>query len=273
LLKQVSPVVSVDDGMSGAGRGWAAYFEAGLDAIRVIDAVLAASPGESSAEPGRILDLPSGWGRVSRFLVVRFPRAEVTACDLIYDGPRFCAQEFGARPVRSSEDFDDLVLPGPFDLIFVGSLLTHLDQEHLSAILRLFRRSLAPGGTLVVTTLGDSCVERFETTGCPDPLPPARDERRRQEQIAELFTDADAVVALESYRRTGIGFMPYARAIRPDPEETASLEASRYGVCFLSAAYLQAEAERHGLSRVYFREEDWDHDHDVHGFQLSQAPG
>src|SRR5258708_14501308 len=101
----------------------------------------------------RILDLPCGYGRVLRYLRAEFPEAEITACDLQHEGVDFCAQTFGATPVYSHWDPAKIPLPDDwFDLIWVGSLLPHVDAEHWDAFLRLFRRVVRPGGGLVFST-------------------------------------------------------------------------------------------------------------------------
>ena len=77
-----------------------------------------------------ILDLPSGYGRVMRFLKAEFPEAALTACDVIREGVDFCARTFGARAIYGKEDPSELELDERFDLIWCGSLLTHVDEEN-----------------------------------------------------------------------------------------------------------------------------------------------
>jgi len=230
--------------------GWRHYFAAGLDAIRCIDAVLEQQP----IEPKRILDLPSGWGRVLRHLTVRFPDAALVASDIVYDGPLFCAKRFGAEPMASSGDFASLALPGPFDLIWVGSLFSHLDIDHADSLLRLLTRTLNPNGVLITTTLGDSAVNRFEAEGPGDHHLPE-----------------EAAAAIADYRRDGMGFVEYSRfswSLWPSSGESNALASSRYGVAFMSPDWMMAAGERAGLEPIYFRAQDWDEQQDVHGFRL-----
>ena len=56
------------------------------------------------ADVKRILDLPCGHGRVLRYLSAAFPEAEITACDIMREGVDFCASTFGAIPVYSQDD-------------------------------------------------------------------------------------------------------------------------------------------------------------------------
>jgi len=102
----------------------------------------------------RILDLPCGHGRVLRHLRADFPKAEITACDILKDGVDFCARTFGAVPAYFDPDPGRIELPGTYDLIWCGSLLTHLPESGWDGFLKLFTRHLDPGGVLVFTTHG-----------------------------------------------------------------------------------------------------------------------
>ncbi|BBK29543.1 hypothetical protein STHU_01770 [Allostella humosa] len=140
----------------------------------------------------RILDLPCGHGRVLRGLRAAFPAAEITACDIDRDGVDFCARTFGARPVYGDADPDRIDLgDARFDLIYCGSLLTHLDQDLFRRFLRMMSRHLARDGLLVFTTHGRWCIT-FHRTVLP-------------------FTDPVAWQAIEAgYRDCGFGYRDYA---------------------------------------------------------------
>src|SRR5438128_10819894 len=110
LLAKVDSRISYEDGMyKGDGEH---YFKVGLSAIRCIDEALHAAQIESVRG---VLDMPCGYGRVVRFLMHRFPQARITACELLPDAVRFCAEELGAAPAHSSYDLDDLSLHAQFD--------------------------------------------------------------------------------------------------------------------------------------------------------------
>lgn len=143
---QVIRAISPNDEMFNAwGRDEASYHavgRAGLDCVlRALDAA-----GKPMEEVHRVLDLPCGHGRVLRYLRAAFPEAEITACDLLRDGVDYCAATFGAVPVHSHEDPVRIPLErNAFDLIWVGSLLTHLDAPPLARIPSRVRQ-LAPTG-------------------------------------------------------------------------------------------------------------------------------
>jgi SAM-dependent methyltransferase len=137
-----------------------AYYREGL---RVIDYIRAAMRTVAKTGLHNILDLPCGCGRILRFLKAAFPEAQITACDIDRDGVDFCAAEFGATPIYSVADPDQIEIEGPFDLIYCGSLLTHVDRDRWTSFLDLFERLLAPGGILIFTTEANFHANLAET--------------------------------------------------------------------------------------------------------------
>jgi SAM-dependent methyltransferase len=108
-----------------------------------------------------ILDMPCGHGRVLRWLKAAYPAARLTACDLLAEGVDFCVDSFGATPVYSTQTPSADMFPDRYDLIFVGSLLTHVDVPQWDRLIELWHRLLAPDGLLVVTTHGELVAERM----------------------------------------------------------------------------------------------------------------
>lgn len=134
------------------------------------------------------LDLPSGYGRVTRLLAERIDPGRITACDINREAVAYCASEFGVRPLVSDPDFEGIGF-GTYDLVWVGSLVTHLNERLLRRFIGLLPGILRPGGLAVISTLGDygiSDVSRYEP--------------RLAGRQAELE---------DSYRRTGFAFVAY----------------------------------------------------------------
>jgi SAM-dependent methyltransferase/predicted O-methyltransferase YrrM len=223
-LAGVDTRVSPHDTMY-VGNG-AHYFSVGASALRCIESL-------APSGPRRVLDMPCGHGRVLRFLKQRYPDAALVACDLDEDGVQFCAERFGAEPVRSSADLTSLALPGPFDLIWCGSLATHLDALAVGALLALLGASLAPGGVAVVTTHGDLVAERL----------------RSGESTYQLSPEAARAV-LASYDARGFGYADYQWS-------------PGYGVSVSSRDWIEAAAARAGLKVAHFAVRGWDDHQDV----------
>jgi len=137
--------VSVNDQMMTGNK--AQYFQAGELALQLCKTALGGST------PARIVDFPSGHGRVMRWFHREWPDAELYGVEVDPDALAFVSDIFGAKAIRSTAAFD-MPLPGNIDLIFSGSLLTHLDVWQWDAFLHRCLDALAPGGLLVFTTHG-----------------------------------------------------------------------------------------------------------------------
>lgn len=227
----VSPEISPQDEMFAGNRDH--YFDVGESALRCIERVLR----EANRAPEsikRILDLPCGHGRALRFIKRAFPHARLTACDLNADGVAFCAEKFGAEPVVSKTDVATIPLSaGGYDLIWVGSLLTHLPANQCEAFMQLFQRCLAPGGILVFTVHGRS-YEKVLTEGAePTGLTP------------ELETSL-----LTQYRQSGFGYVDY-------PGQ------SGYGYSLTHPSYLKARWLNPAWRLISHHEQGWNKRQDV----------
>ncbi|WP_338665120.1 class I SAM-dependent methyltransferase [Pararoseomonas sp. SCSIO 73927] len=152
LITAVSPADTMFAGSSEH------YLHVGLSALSVIDASLLGSPA-----PQTILDLPCGFGRVTRVLRARYPRAMITVCDLDRAGVDFAAATFGARGVYSEPNFRDLNFGQTFDLIWVGSLLTHLPEHQTRQFLDFALRHMGTESRLIVTSHGDYVATRLRS--------------------------------------------------------------------------------------------------------------
>jgi SAM-dependent methyltransferase len=227
--------ISANDGMHVAGHE-SHYFSVGQSALECINCSLQAAPLPAD-NVHRILDLPCGHGRVLRYLRAAFPEAEIIACDLLRDGVDYCAMTFGAIPLYSVENSANIELErDAFDLIWVGSLLTHLDSDRWPGFLELFRRSLRPGGVLVFSTHGRSAYDKAVRLGTKSHgLPYWRH-----------------TAAKYAYERTGFGYSNYANS-------------SSYGLSLSSPARVFKLIERVSELRVvHFSERAWDKHQDVY---------
>ena len=178
---RIDPAIAAGDQM----------YRGNLDSYLVVCRSALAQIGHAMAlsgrtSPARILDFACGHGRVLRGLRATFPEAELTGADVNRDGVDFCARKFGSIPVYSDPDPAKVELAGDYDLIWVGSLFTHLDVGPCRAFLDLLRHNLAPGGLLVFSTHGRNAVDRWSLD----------DERNR------------AIV--DGFRREGFGYRDHA---------------------------------------------------------------
>jgi SAM-dependent methyltransferase len=207
------------------------YLSVGESAMQSILIGLRAA-GRQSCDA--ILDLPSGHGRVMRWLRAKFPSAHITACDLNRDGVDWCAQTFGARPVYSAPDIHAVQLHETYDLIWCGSLLTHLDWAGWRAFVQFFSNCLNPEGILVFSTHGRLSAEWLHTRQTDYGLEP--------EVIPDIIQD---------YRESGFGYRNYSYS-------------QQYGISIAAPQRVVELVQSHPELRIVgYTEAAWDHHQDI----------
>lgn len=208
------------------------YFYVGNSALKCIQFAINIAEKDPS-DIKKILDLPSGYGRVLRWIRATFPDAEISACDLEIEGVNFCVQQFGAKPVYSQKDPKKIVFGDTFDLIWCGSLFTHLDGEQWIDFLKLFSSILNPDGLLLFTTHGPYVVFRGQE-GFDYGLKP-RPFRKM----------------VSNYEKSGFGYQNY------DNNQGYGISVAKP---WYVAKLLESVPE---LKILYYKEKGWDHHQDV----------
>ncbi|MEW6658119.1 MAG: class I SAM-dependent methyltransferase [Thermodesulfobacteriota bacterium] len=233
LLRRVSINISPCDTMhAGDTRK---YFNVGLSAIHCIDDVL--SNISQTPSIGTILDLPSGHGRVLRFLVQRFPQAEITACEIDKKAVDYCIKHFGVRGVYSSHDLRNMSLDRQYDLIWCGSLITHMNASVINDLLAFFYRHIASNGILIFTTHGSLIADRI-----------------KKNSFDLKVTREGAPTLLSSFQQNGFAYMEY-------PWKDAN-----YGISLTSTEWIKEQLAKFKDLRIcYFGEHKWDSWQDVYG--------
>lgn len=125
-------------------RAIANYFQNGLEQFEVVRHI-----ARWRGPVRRMLDFASGYGRLTRFLVHERLADEVTVCDILEEGMRFQAEQFGVRALVSTTRPENFVAPERYDLIFVASLFTHLPPSTFTPWLRRLATLLEPDGLLI----------------------------------------------------------------------------------------------------------------------------
>lgn len=133
------------------------YFSCGRDAIKKILGIMILNDVES---PAAVLDFACGFGRVARYLRAAFPNSHLTVSDLMTEAVDFCASTFSAAQHYSIKDFKNIDIQQKQDLIWSGSLLTHLDENKSKELLDFFSRHLQPGGLAIFTSHGRYVAKR-----------------------------------------------------------------------------------------------------------------
>ena len=209
------------------------YFAVGADALRIIEDAMAAN---DVPPPRTILDLPSGYGRVTRMLVDAFPNASITACDVNPEMVGFCERTFGVEGLVAPRDPKELALSGSYDLIWCGSLLTHLPEASWHALLERLAPHLTAEGLFIFTTHGDAISGLL-----------------REGRMKPPIAGPTRAALCDRYFESGFAFERYG----------SSVDGS-YGFTLTSKDWVQDAVERcTGLRLESHSEADWDGKQDV----------
>jgi SAM-dependent methyltransferase len=185
VIKDISP----NDGM--AKNTPEQYFTIGASAASVITRSLSAAR-KPVGSVRRVLDYACGYGRVLRWLKAEFPNAYLLGVDA--DGKAAAsAQDVLGVETRKLDITLAQPIDDPFDLIWVGSLFTHLSERESKRVLQYLRRHLTDSGVLVFTTHGSYVAHRIET----------------REKTYNLSEDAMTQL-LSGYKSTDFGFAEYS---------------------------------------------------------------
>jgi cyclopropane fatty-acyl-phospholipid synthase-like methyltransferase len=216
------------------------YFNVGYSALDSIEKVLhSAKIGETK----KILDMPCGYGRVMRTIRAAFPESQITGCDLDKKGVDFCSKTFNAIPVYSKELPKDIQINEKFDLIWCGSLLTHLDGPNWDPFLTFFIEHLNNKGVLVFTTHG-----RLDAKWISDGL-----NNIEKEHLFFGLLEAQYSRLIKKFNNDGFGYENY-------PNQ------SNYGVSLSKPSWVLMQLEKHPDIRIIsYTECGWDDHQDVIG--------
>jgi SAM-dependent methyltransferase len=133
------------------------YLAVGKSAVAIVNTALSLG---GLGQPRTVLDYGAGSGRVTRWLPVSFPDAEIHACDVSERSVAFVRQSIGVTAFTVPMDPNELRLPTRYDVIWVGSVVTHLPEQTTRALLKALARS---SNLLVVTFHGRHHFKRQET--------------------------------------------------------------------------------------------------------------
>lgn len=216
------------------------YRSTGAGAVALVEEMLALA-GRIFDDVGSCLDLGCGYGRVLRVLQTRIDPSKITACDVNVEAVRFCASEFRVKPLASDTDLRKVAFE-TYDLIWIGSLLTHMSEAYMRTLFEVLKGQLLPGGLLVFTTQGEECLD----------LTPYGDyDGALQQQVRD------------SYATTGMAFLPYG--YHTD---------ANIGLAWHSPNYVRTQVTEipgPSMKLLKFSPRGWDRHQDVFAYQRRQV--
>jgi len=225
---EVSKEISGTDEMFAEGDP-THYFAAGQSAINAIAQAMLLS---GMTDPRTVLDMACGHGRVIRHLRVFFPEARLVACDVCRSGVDFCTETFNVEGIYSSDRLAEVTFDCSFDVVWCGSLLTHLPERRFRECLGLLLDTLSNRGILVATTVGRFAVWVQENLG--------------MYMAGDRFAPAG-----RSFAEAGFGFASY-----PDTDS--------FGIALSSPSNTLGVVEgRRDVRVLGYQERGWDDHQDV----------
>jgi SAM-dependent methyltransferase len=228
-VRKINATIHPKDVMyNTAVRKWLDYEYCGRSGVDVVSSMLTLAP---TKEVNSILDYGCGHGRVGRFLRGMFPRAEITFAEVDETCTEFCAREFDGIALNVPKDFKEVRFERTYDLIWLGSVFTHIDYERMQELFDVLFNALNPNGLLVATFRGNKMYERYLQ------VPEMR------ERDADLIAD---------YERERIAYKRYAGW------------EDDWGLSLVHPAKLIEIGHRHPSARlVSYSEVTWSDAHDV----------
>ena len=232
LFASVNKAVAPGDGMFKDTEP-AHYFLVGASALAAVIEALSATRLDMQ-NVTRVLDYACGFGRVLRWLRAAFPDAFL----LGVDANRIAVEEASALLGVETRHLDTSLahpIDKPFDLIWVGSLITHLPEKETRRVLKYLQEHLTETGVIVFTTHGQLVEQRIETRAQTYNL----DEEGVKQTVEDFCTG-------------GYGFANYKNR-------------SGYGVSVATPSRIMSIVETCGLQPVYFKAQGWASHQDVYG--------
>jgi len=121
--------------------------------------------GVSLPQVSSLLDFACGHGRLTRFLVHRLSRNRITVSDINKEAVDFVCSTFGVKGFYSVGTPEKLSYDGRHDVIFVGSLFSHLPVTTWASWLSRLYGMLTKNGVLVFSTHGMDLYDKIAPAG------------------------------------------------------------------------------------------------------------
>ena len=215
------------------------YHQVGLGAYNSIEEALSLA-GKTVTDIQSLLDFGSGFGRVTRVLAQKIDPTKISAFDVDPEGPTFCASEFGVKPLLFDGNWDSIPF-SRYDVIWAGSVFTHLSHAYTKDMLALLSRLLNNDGVLIFTTQGGTTFQKLEKGGY------GSDVGKRASTIKS------------EYEETGFSFVPYGH-----------YKDKNIGMTWSSQPYMDSLVQTISMGKlqlVKFDQRGWLNHQDVHAYR------
>jgi SAM-dependent methyltransferase len=217
------------------------YFGVGMSNLYLLINIMrirAATVGEIPVQD--ILDFGCGCGRVARFIRAAFPESRLWVTDLRREDVDWCVSKLGCHQVVGEVELHK------YDLIWLGSVFTHLPKEPTLQLMRRLHDALKPCGVLAFSTHGRYCIERLKSVDW---------SHNRDRATAPYGLDRPAVeTVIKGYTSESYGYVD-------SPDQTG------YGITVATPEwYMSSMRNTADATQIFFQERGNDDHQDVFAF-------
>jgi SAM-dependent methyltransferase len=200
----------------------------------------------STSAQQRCLELPCGYGRVTRHLVDILPRTLIDSADIMAPCVEWVSSTFGVNAIQVVEPVNEFanIVDGLYSVAAMGSLITHLSEENTRSVIAHFLPKLSPGGVALITTHG---------------------QRSHDALVARRWfdvSDEDREALLRAYAQHGHGFVNYSDS-ETFERKTVETVGDAYGVSITHKDWMASLVHELNFSVIEFIEGGWDDHQDV----------
>ena len=237
----VSQDIHTSDNMNMSTRE--RYFEVGRSGISAISKALLCSDVKTV---NNVLDFACGFGRVCRYLRAAFPDSDFTVSDIWKEAVNYTSSSFNATPHCATSNFSYIKFDRKFDLIWCGSLVTHIPEKSATELLDSFANHLEKDGLIVFTIHGRNMYQR-----------------RKSKSMTYNISDDDFKQMENSYVSGKYAFSTYQKK---------TVYGDNYGISITPLGWIYNYLLNRGqLSLKAYIEKGWDNHQDVVAIACSQV--
>lgn len=239
--------ISKDDHMVTATTE--AYFNTTQSAVESILKGLQAN-GKKPEDIKSAMDFGCGYGRVYRAFPLLFPNAKLMAVDLMENAVKFCSGTFGGDGIQSNEKFE-LDLPRAFDMVWLGSVFTHLPLVGWDKLLKLLADNCEKGSCAIFTVHGTRAIEHIEAVVL---------KRNPYLLDAEYFEDMKRTLPTTGFSFTANKGGNYRHQV----EIGMAVTEGTYGFSFTTQEWIEAYISKNSAwDLLDYAPAGWGNNHDV----------
>lgn len=201
----------------------------------------------SGSKNPTILEIPCGYGRITRHLAKKFNASDVHVADMVAPAVDFCSSTFGVHGHHLADPLYEFATleNAKFDVAALASLVPHLSQADAQSAMKHFFSRIRSGGMAVVTMHGARSRERLGETDCY-----SVGEEARKRLISSY--DAGQYAFVDSQPKNS------SRA------KVAKDVGGNYGVSMIPERWLRTFCEENKLTIVERIVGGWDDNQDVY---------